>query len=264
MRMQVLKRLALGAAAAAVLAMLPHSSGAEVLLMDFFTDDTAGAAPNGAEVGSAFYGGIANQGGANVTYTVADVAGNLKLRVNSPGPASDTANGSIIEYLPTAQPDVAQVSYEFLVAREGLSQAGLNAFGQELVFDPLGLNLVLFWSSDADGHHLWYGVSIPGQGTFTLTDTGFVYSLETPYAVEWLINTNSDRFSLSVGGTPLATDVAFGVDGDSLRELAFANDFATVGTQQIDNVLIAAVPLPSTLALLGIGLAGLGFARRKQ
>ena len=259
MRMHILERLALGAAAATVLAILPPSSEAEVLLRDFFTDDTAGAVPNGAEVGSASYGG-----GANVTYTVADVGGNLKLRVNSPGPANDTANGSLIDYLPTTQPDVAQVSYEFLVAREGLSQEGLNAFGQELVFDPLGLNLVLFWSSDADGHHLWYGVSIPGQGTFTLTDTGFVYSLETPYAVKWLINTNNDRFSLSVDGTSLATDVAFGADGDSLRELAFVNDFATVGTQQIDNVLIETAPLPSTLALLGIGLAGLGFSRRKQ
>ena len=138
--------------------------------MDFFTDDTAGAAPNGGEVGSAFYGGIANRGRQRHVHGCR-CGGQFEAARKFARPRERYSERVHLEYLPTAQPDVAQVSYEFLVARAGLSQAGLNAFGQELVFDPLGLNLVLFWSSDADGHHLWYGVSIPGQGTFTLTDT---------------------------------------------------------------------------------------------
>jgi hypothetical protein len=248
---------------AVLLTALPVPASAAVLLHDFFGDDTAGAAPNGPAIGTAGYGGCCGQGGANAAYTVIDSAGNLKLRIDSPGPANDPANGSIIEYFPTVQPGAAKVSYEFRVARGGLAQAALNSFAQELVFDPLGLNLELLWSSDGDGHHLWYGISVPGQGTFTLTDTGFVYALDTAYAIEWLIDANTDRFSLSADGTALASNVPFGADGTSLRELAFVNNFATTGTQVIDNVLIEAVPEPSTAALAALGLIGLWSARRR-
>jgi hypothetical protein len=74
------------------------------------------------------------------------------------------------------------------------------------------------------------GFRFPGQGTFTLTDTGFVYALDTAYAIQWLIDANSDRFSLSADGNCAGIERAVRADGTSLRELAFVNNFATTGS----------------------------------
>ncbi len=55
-----------------------------------------------------------------------------------------------------------------------------------------------------------------------------------------------------------------GADTVGIQELAFANDFATTGTQVIDNVLITAVPEPSTYAMLLAGLGLLGYSARRK
>jgi hypothetical protein len=72
------------------------------------------------------------------------------------------------------------------------------------------------------------------------------------------------------GGTPnpfatFSCNITAAVGGGGTFQLRFAEtDNAGYFNMGIDNVSISAVPEPGTLALLGLGLAALGFSRRKE
>ena len=97
-------------------AMQPDDASGQYLL-DTFTDDTAGSAPNGPEIGSGIYGGT------DVSHTIVNLSGSQRL-LSKDGSAA-TPVGILISYFPTTSSEVFQVSYEMRVER-GASLVGLN------------------------------------------------------------------------------------------------------------------------------------------
>jgi hypothetical protein len=244
-----------------VFAGIPSAAEANVLLLDSFSDDVVGNSPNGAEIGSAYYNGVANQGGANVSYSVFNDNGNQRLHVSSLGPANSAANGGIVEYFPTASASNFQVDYFFRID-QGAGVTGLNAFAQEITLNPFGTNLELLWS---DQQTLFVGVTAPGDSGFTTANTGFQYALGTDYQVSWLVDGAANVFSILVNGNAIVSNQALPTAITGFNELAFSNNFATVGVQTIDEVRISSVPLPSAVGLFAGGLlACLRLSRRRK
>jgi hypothetical protein len=58
--------------------------------------------------------------------------------------------------------------------------------------------------------------------------------------------------------------VATGGDSFNSASIQTAQYGGFISTEGIDNVRVSAVPEPGSLALLGLGLAGLAFARKRR
>lgn len=227
-----------------------------VLLLDTFSDDTAGALPNGAEVGSAVYPGLSVPATTTTDYRVFNDGGNQRLRVTSPGPAG-ADNGSLIDYFPTALAPHTRVSYRYRI-ETGAAMVGLNAFGQELVMSPFGVNLELLWANDGHWH---VGTTDVGAGFFSTADTGFAYVLGQDYDVTWLIDGAAGVFSVLMDGVAIVNNQAH-VPMGGVQELAFFNNFNSTGAQVIDDVTITTVPEPSSAFLVALALVALGYSAR--
>ena len=249
----------LSALLAALLAITaPPAAAATVLLLDTFSDDTVGNLPNGAEVGSAVYPGLSVPATTTTDYRVFNDSGNQRLRVTSPGPAGVADNGSLIDYFPTAFSAASQVSYFYRI-EAGASMVGLNAFGQELVMSPFGVNLELLWGNDG---HLHVGTTDVGAGAFSIADTGFAWALGQDYEVTWLINGAAGLFSILIDGATIVNNQAH-VPMAGIQELAFFNNFNTTGAQVIDDVTITTVPEPGSLALVALALVAAARAQAR-
>lgn len=194
----------------------------EVVLLDTFQDDTPGAPPNGPEIGT-----YSQMTGTHVVVNVG--GGDLRLESTD----SSTSTGFVLVWQPTSSPQQAAVEYDYRIYANS-NPAGLNAFGQELILLPGGLNIDLWWSDD---HLLHVRIYRPSGGSTTLTTT-YSWAFDTDYHVTFTLDAATDLFSLKVNGTFVLLDEPLGYDLLNLQRLATYSNYSTTGSVLTNDVTI--------------------------
>ncbi|MNT50946.1 PEP-CTERM motif protein [compost metagenome] len=130
--------------------------------------------------------------------------------------------------------------------------------------------VVTFTITDAAGATVfnWTPDGVIGSGIFGGTENADGANLNTSLATNFLTRGNLFTYDPSGCGTPTGTGVgtACGSNFSSVSNALTAGNYTLTlnAVESVDLVKQAATPEPGTLALLGLGLAGLGYARRRK
>lgn len=145
------------------------------------------------------------------------------------------------------------------------------------------LNVAAFESTSvANVHRQWNGLGVDGSGPQTNISApeSIVFKLDKVFngTVEILF-TNWNRFDMAeVSGSAVSTEVIAGVAANPFTSLFSGTEFTVTALEVANTIndkfriqsitftpdLSQAIPEPSTIAVLSLGLIGLGLRRRKS
>lgn len=128
--------------------------------------------------------------------------------------------------------------------------------------------VVTFTITDATGATVfnWTPDGVIGSGIFGGTESADAANLNTGLATNFLTRGNLFTYDPTGCGTPTGTGTGTACGGNfSAVTGALATGNYTLTLNMVESVdLVKQAPEPGTLALLGLGLAGLGYASRRK